>query len=321
TMIPESVIYINKMISSNFFGKYEVIAQKKDKTTFPAELQSAGMEFHGEKVRIVSIRDVSEYKKTQEEIAKLRNFLRSIIDSMPSFIAGVNTKGMVTAWNTEAEKLTGVLAKDAMEKPLETILSNIGIKIPNIKEAVSSGVIKKFQKVPVLKNGKEYFFDISIYPLAQGFEGAAIRADDITEKILLEEMLIQSEKMLSVGGLAAGMAHEINNPLAGVLQNLQVIEYRFKPDKEKNLEAAKDSGVSMTAMQKYLEKREIFSLMDSIFNSGSRAATIVRDMLSFARKSESSFIKNDLQIIMDTTIELAEKEYDLKKKFDFKAIK
>ena len=61
-------------------------------------------------------------------------------------------------------------------------------------------------------------------------EGAVIRLDDVTEQVRLEEMMIQSEKMLSVGGLAAGMAHEINNPLAGILQNTAVLENRLFGD-------------------------------------------------------------------------------------------
>ncbi|MCK5098623.1 MAG: PAS domain S-box protein, partial [Desulfobacteraceae bacterium] len=250
----------------------------------------------------------------------LRNFLKSIIDSMPSFIAGVDPKGKVTEWNIEAEKLTGVSAKDALGESMETMLPKLDINIGNLKNTIRAKNIEKLLKVAVLKDSEEHFFDITISPLGHGFEGAVIRADDITEKIRMEEMLIQSEKMLSVGGLAAGMAHEINNPLAGVLQNLQVIENRLKKDLQKNLDTARDCGISMTAMQEYMEKRDIFSLMDSISKSGKRAATIVRDMLSFARKSDSSFTAHDMEKTMESTIELAEKEYDLKKKFDFKKI-
>jgi len=320
-MTSQSAAYIQKMISSERLGNYEITARKKDKTLFPAEIHSTSMEFHGETVRVVSIRDVTEYKNTQEEIAKLRNFLKSIIDSMPSFIAGIDTEGKITAWNTKAEKLTGVTAENAMGKPLEKMLPDVDIKFDDLKKTVYARNIETFQKIRVMRDGKEYLFDITIYPLAQGFEGAAIRADDITEKIRMEELLIQSEKMLSVGGLAAGMAHEINNPLAGILQNLQVIENRFKTDMQKNLDTAADCGITMAAMQQYMEKREIFSLMDSISKSGKRAATIVRDMLSFARKSDSSFMEHDLKKIMDITVTLAEKEYDFKKKFDFKKIK
>ena len=50
-----------------------------------------------------------------------------------------------------------------------------------------------------------------------------IRIDDVTKRVHIEEMMIQSEKMLSIGGLAAGMAHEINNPLAGIMHTTNVM--------------------------------------------------------------------------------------------------
>ncbi|MCK5310882.1 MAG: PAS domain S-box protein, partial [Desulfobacteraceae bacterium] len=110
-MAPASSQVAMEKVSSKKLGHYEVVGYKKDETTFPAEIHTKIMEFHGREVRVASIRDITDYKKTQEEIAKLRNFLKSIIDSMPSFIAGVDPKGKVTEWNIEAEKLTGVSAK------------------------------------------------------------------------------------------------------------------------------------------------------------------------------------------------------------------
>jgi polar amino acid transport system substrate-binding protein len=197
----------------------------------------------------------------------------------------------------------------------------VDIDINILRRAVSAKDIKKLQKVTATINGDKHIFDITIYPLGEGFKGAVIRADDITEKIRLEEMLIQSEKMLSIGGLAAGMAHEINNPLAGILQNLQVIENRLKKNLPKNLNTALECGMDMGIMQEYMEKRKIFILMDSISQSGKHAARIVRDMLSFARKTDSHFSKHNMYKILDSSIELASKEYSLKNKFDFKKIK
>ncbi|MBU0469799.1 MAG: PAS domain S-box protein [Candidatus Omnitrophica bacterium] len=144
---------------------------------------------------------------------------------------------------------------------------------------------------------------------------------DITELKRSQELMVQSEKMLSVGGLAAGIAHEINNPLAGILQNIQLIRNRFKKEKEKNADIANEFGLDLNALEEYMQKRDINKMMDLIVDSGKRAAKIVNNILSFSRKTEEDFGLNNIPKILDESIELASSDYDLKKKYDFKNIK
>ena len=133
--------------------------------------------------------------------------------------------------------------------------------------------------------------------------------------------MVQSEKMMSVGGLAAGMAHEINNPLAGILQNLQVMRNRVTHDTERNVIAATEAGTSLEAIQAYMHDRGLLKMMDSISEAGRRAAKIVDNMLSFSRKDEAHFAPNNLAEILELSIELASNDYNLKKRFDFRHIK
>jgi nitrogen-specific signal transduction histidine kinase len=78
--------------------------------------------------------------------------------------------------------------------------------------------------------GELHYADVMVYPLmADGASGAVIRMDDVTARVRIESMMVQTEKMLSVGGLAAGMAHEINNPLGAILQGSQNILRRIDP--------------------------------------------------------------------------------------------
>jgi signal transduction histidine kinase len=145
--------------------------------------------------------------------------------------------------------------------------------------------------------------------------------DDVTERVRIDEMIVQSEKMLSVGGLAAGMAHEINNPLSGILQNAQVMKNRVMSDLEKNAIAAKECGTSWDIIKAYMERRNVGSMINSIIESGKRASEVVDNMLAFSRKGESSISSYDIAVLLDKTVELASSDYDLEKRYDFRKIK
>lgn len=126
--------------------------------------------------------------------------------------------------------------------------------------------------------------------------------------------------MLSVGGLAAGMAHEINNPLGAILQGSQNIQRRIAYDMPQNRAVAAAIGIDLERLNRYLEQRGIRHFLEGIREAGVRAAKIVADMLSFSRRSESHFGPVDLEEMLETVLRLAASDYDLKKKYDFKRI-
>lgn len=195
-------------------------------------------------------------------------------------------------------------------KSYETIL-----KGEAISDNVEYHVVKKNGQTVCVLLHSDFIYD-------QGkMTGARVVVHDITERKKIEELIIQSEKMLSIGGLAAGMAHEINNPLAGMIQSAQLILSRLTNDLPANHEAAEASGISMAAVKKFMEKRKVIKNLENIHTAGSRAAKIIENMLSFAKKGDSTKNQCQLDQLIDKTIEIAQNEYDLKKKFDFKQIK
>ena len=100
--------------------------------------------------------------------------------------------------------------------------------------------------------------------------------------------MIQSEKMMSVGGLAAGMAHEINNPLGVILQSNQNITRRLSGELEANRRVAAECGVELEKIIRYCEQRKILKYIGGIHEAGSRASKIVANMLNFSKPSEST---------------------------------
>jgi len=143
---------------------------------------------------------------------------------------------------------------------------------------------------------------------------------DITDRKRTQELMLQTEKMVSVGGLAAGMAHELNNPLAGILQAAQNIIRRLSSDLKTNVETAERCGVDLKRMRTYLEKRQILYYLAGIKESGERAAEIIKNMLHFSRKTGTRKMPVNIVSLLESTVELAKTDYDLKKNYDFRNI-
>lgn len=267
--------------------------------------------------------DVTLRKEHEEEVRWLRNYLSNIINSMPSVLVAVDGAGNVTQWNSQAEQATGLSFEEVRSRSLASVLPWLSGEMARIMTSIQERRVIKSPKVQREIEGGNRFEDITIFPLvANGVDGAVIRVDDVTDQVRMEEMVIQSEKMLTVGGLAAGMAHEINNPLAGMMQTAEVMSSRLRAhrDMPANHKAAEEAGTTMEAVAKFMDARGIPRMIEGIIGSGRRMAVIVENMLSFARKEDAAWTSHHLDKILDKTIDLAATDYDLKKNYDFKQI-
>jgi len=143
---------------------------------------------------------------------------------------------------------------------------------------------------------------------------------DITERKRTAALMVQTEKMMMVGGLAAGMAHEINNPLGIITQTSQNIQRRFNPQLPANRAVADEIGLDLDKMQQYLALRQIPGFIKTIREATERAAKIIANMLKFSRKSESCTEYVELGLLFEQVLELASSDYDLKKNYDFRRV-
>ena len=240
---------------------------------------------------------------------------------MPSALIGLDAEGKITRWNHEAERLSGLSPQEVAGYSLDVVLPQFSAQLEKVRQAIKQRQVQDSDRVSYVEDGMNVFKEVTVYPLvADGIEGAVLRVDDVTERVQIEEMMIQTEKMMSVGGLAAGMAHEINNPLGIMVQAVQNIERRVSPDLPANHKIAKECGTTVDIIKCYLEKRMVLAMIEDIREAGARAAKIVANMLQFSRRSESATQYAKIATLIDQTIELAANDYDLKKKFDFRHI-
>jgi len=265
--------------------------------------------------------DITEQKQAKEEVARMRLYLKNIIDSMPSVLIGVDPWGYITVLNQPAEHACGASWEAAQGRFFGELFPHLDSQFEQVREAIRLGSPIKTPRMTLEEQGELHYADVMVYPLiADSASGAVIRVDDVTARVRIESMMVQTEKMLSVGGLAAGMAHEINNPLGAILQGSQNILRRITPDMPQNRAVAEALGIDLEQLNRYLEQRRVLHFLEGIREAGARAAKIVSDMLSFSRRSESRFSPVDLEDLLETVLRLASSDYDLKKKYDFKRI-
>jgi len=270
---------------------------------------------------IVIHRDITESIAAEVETRRLQNLLGNIVDSMPSILVGIDDTGRVTQWNRRAEEETGIKAAAAAGCKIGDVIPRLAGEMDNIRVAMRECQPQHDAKKPYRGATETRYEDVTVYPLtSNGVQGAVIRVDDVTERVRLEEMMIQSEKMMSVGGLAAGLAHEINNPLAGIMQNTQIARNRLSAVSPADQRAAAECGTTLEAIKAFHEKRGLINILEAALESGSRAAKIVNNMLSFSRMEDASLTRQNLAELLDATIELAQSDYDLKRKHDFRKI-
>ena len=263
--------------------------------------------------------EVQVRSKIEKKLTGFQNYLNSIIDSMPSALIALDEQLYVTQWNQEASALSGTPLDEALNQPIFLAFEPLKPFLPQLKSTVEQHTVAKIERVTWVKDDTAHHYALTFYPLMGGAgRGVVIRIDDITQRLSLEEMMVQSEKMLSVGGLAAGMAHEINNPLGAILHNVQNIRRRLSPELPKNLEVASENGIDLATVNQYLAGREVPQLLDGIQQAGARAAKIVTHMLSFSRRSTRQMAPCDLPALIDQAVEIAGNDFDLAIGFDFK---
>ncbi|SHK86950.1 PAS domain S-box-containing protein [Desulfatibacillum alkenivorans DSM 16219] len=257
--------------------------------------------------------------ENEARIAKL--YLQDLINSMPSIIIGVEKEGRVHSWNSKAEQVACVPSSEALGQMLDEVFPNFAQYMGHLKSAIQDRRIRNEEKVAMIIDGRVHFWDLTIYPLMSGdMEGAVVKMDDVTERVRWEEMMIQTEKMVSLGGLAAGMAHEINNPLAVLMQNSEVIIHRMTGDNPASEKAARECGTTMDGIRAFMENRGVVRMLKALREAGGRISGIVSNMLDFAGNQDSGFFPQNIARLLDKTIELASSDYNLHRRFDFKSI-
>ena len=257
--------------------------------------------------------EIAKHEITEELLRETQDYLHCIINSMPSVLIGVTKQGSVTHWNAAAESTTGINTRNALGRHINKLYPDLPITNESITTTIDQGVPQINENIQQGHGSNAQYSDLAIFPLVSSeIVGAVIRVDDVTMRVRVENMMIQNEKMLSLGELAAGMAHEINNPLSAILHGVQNILRRTTPGLAKNDSTAESLGVKLADIHNYLKEREIFTFIDGIRDAGERSAKIVTNMLEFSRSNNRERRYINIRELIEQTLALAENTLELK---------
>lgn len=267
-------------------------------------------------------KEVKKQKEVEAALVESEQRYRKIFDTIADALFISDLNGKIVEANPAACRMYGYTREELIGKhALELISPDYHPAFQKFLEELKETGRFIGETVDIRKDGISFFTEVHgtmIHIKGETHLLAIIR--DLTERKQAEEMIIRTEKMATVGGLAAGMAHEINNPLAGILQALQVVRGRISPDIPANRKTAEACNTTMDTINRYLDRRKVPYFLEEAKEAGERAALIVENMLSFSRKSQSEFARHDVRQLLDKSVKLAENEYDLKRKFDFRNI-
>src|SRR5258706_278330 len=165
------------------------------------------------------------------EIARLKDFSENIVESLNVGVLAVDLGGMVESWNTRMEQLFGVKRQDAVGHQLRALLpEELAAEIAARREEEQ---ITGIYKQRLHHQGKFLTLNVSITPLVSKSGdriGRLLLFDDVTQRERMEEQMTQTEKLTSLGLLAAGVAHEVNTPLAVISNYIQMLAKQMPDD-------------------------------------------------------------------------------------------
>ena len=215
------------------------------------------------------------------EIARLKDFSENIVESLNVGVLAVDLDGIVESWNTRMEQLFGVLRRDAVGRRLSSLLPH-----ELAQEIAARGDLEHvtgIYKQRLHHQGKNLTLNVSITPLVSKSNeriGRLLLFDDVTQRERMEEQMTQTEKLTSLGLLAAGVAHEVNTPLAVISNYIQMLAKQMPEGDPRQ------------------------SLIDKIVKQTFRASEIVNNLLNFSRTGAAEAASVDVNRVVEETLSL-----------------
>jgi two-component system, NtrC family, sensor kinase len=238
----------------------------------------------------IALQNASLYARLEEKIVefeRLKEFNENIVESINVGILAIDLDDRIESWNAQMEAMYAMSRAEALGQELRSVFPLEFIEA--IDRFGNDPGVHQIYKFPLTtRAGEQRTANIAVAPLlSRDFVsvGRIILVDDITERVTLESQLAQSDKLSSIGLLAAGVAHEINTPLAVISSYAQMLSKQLKGD------------------------ARLGPVLDKITQQSFRAAEIANGLLNFSRTSTTEFRETNLNQVIRDTLSLLEHQF------------
>ncbi|MCI4625061.1 MAG: PAS domain S-box protein [Candidatus Magnetoovum sp. WYHC-5] len=264
-----------------------------------------------------------DHKKAEEALKESEDQLHAIIDTATEAIITINEEGIIKACNKACEVIFGYNTN-------ELLGHSVNMLMPEPYKSAHDGYIQRYiqsgrsrvigsniELIGLKKSGVIFPIDIALSEVSFNYKRlftALIR--DISERKNTEKMLLQSEKMASIGQLAAGVAHEINNPMGFISSNIKTLgKYvdkivgfiEIQTEILKNIDA-KEAIDSINAQRKKLKVDYVVNdmkhLIEESLDGADRVKKIVMDLKSFSRIDKAEYIEANIGELIDSALNI-----------------
>ena len=221
------------------------------------------------------------------EYERLKDFNENIVESINVGIMALDMEDRIESWNSQMEVMYAMPRWQILTQPLRSIFPGDFVEeFYRVRQNAGINNLYKFRlQTPA---GETRTVNVAIAPLVtRKFEvvGRLVIMDDITERVELEAQLSQADKLSSIGLLAAGVAHEVNTPLAVISSYTQMLAKQLQSDPQK------------------------YGLLEKITRQTFRASEIVNNLLNFSRTGGTEFADVDVNKVISDTLALLEHQF------------